>query len=235
MHTISMTRQWKDLNSKFVLQVYRNLVANGDKSFHRDAWLAVYAAMEYMKRFDKNGDCLIENDGFLDQTYDTWIVQSISASCAVLWLVALQAATTMIDDLGHRDFVAKYKRGWLGALDPKKLLWDALGFNNKRAVLGGHICAIGQGYGLMKTCAGRTSLEWDDTIVGCVDLPFPCFYVKLVYWTEGDHWTSDSPMPQGETVIGSSNENLGYFKNKTKAEEPIQADLVNKDELVPIA
>eukprot|EP01018_Ginkgo_biloba_P032125 Gb_32174 [translate_table: standard] len=57
-----------------IRKVCRDLVATSDKSFGRDAWLAVCAAMEYMERFDKGGDCLIENDGFSDQTYDTWTV-----------------------------------------------------------------------------------------------------------------------------------------------------------------
>ncbi|MCO5595995.1 hypothetical protein L7F22_050047 [Adiantum nelumboides] len=44
---------------------------------------------------------MIDNDGFPDQTYDTWSVTSVSAYCGGLWLVALQAAAALaveVDD-----------------------------------------------------------------------------------------------------------------------------------------
>eukprot|EP01018_Ginkgo_biloba_P009127 Gb_37177 [translate_table: standard] len=129
-YNIHDTSRWKDLNSKFVLQVYRDLVATGDKSFGRDVWPAVCIAMEYMERFDKDSDCLIENDGFPDQTYDTWTVHGISAYCGGLWLAALQAATAMADELGHKDFAAKYKSQFQKAkVVYEKKLWNGSYFN----------------------------------------------------------------------------------------------------------
>ncbi len=35
-----------------------------------------------------------------------------------------------------------------------------------------------QGYGFIETCAGVTFSEWDDTSVGCVGPPVPC-YIKV--------------------------------------------------------
>ncbi|CAJ1976564.1 unnamed protein product [Sphenostylis stenocarpa] len=55
--------KWKDLNPKFVLQVYRDFAATSDLQFRIDVWPAVRAAMEYMDQFDRDGDGLIENDG----------------------------------------------------------------------------------------------------------------------------------------------------------------------------
>ncbi|ERN18870.1 non-lysosomal glucosylceramidase isoform X1 [Amborella trichopoda] len=108
-YNIHDTSKWKDLNPKFVLQVYRDLAATGDMAFARDVWPAVCAAMEYMEQFDRDGDGLIENDGFPDQTYDTWTVHGVSAYCGCLWLAALQAAAAMAVRLGCRAYAEKYK------------------------------------------------------------------------------------------------------------------------------
>ncbi|MBA0562299.1 hypothetical protein Golob_007354 [Gossypium lobatum] len=48
------TDRWKDLNPKFVLQVYRDVIATGDKKFAQTVWPSVYVAMAYMDQFDKD-------------------------------------------------------------------------------------------------------------------------------------------------------------------------------------
>jgi hypothetical protein len=48
------TNRWKDLNPKFVLQVYRDYVATGDRQFVADVWPAVEAATAYAARFDRS-------------------------------------------------------------------------------------------------------------------------------------------------------------------------------------
>ncbi|KAM3409162.1 hypothetical protein ACQJBY_001871 [Aegilops geniculata] len=103
-YNIHDTSRWKDLNPKFVLQVYRDFAATDDMSFGRDVWPAVCTAMEYIEQFDRDGDCMIENDGFPDQTYDAWTVLGVSAYCGCLWLAALQAAAAMARSLGHDDY-----------------------------------------------------------------------------------------------------------------------------------
>lgn len=103
-YNIHDTSKWKDLNPKFVLQVYRDFAATGDLSFGAEVWPSVRAAMEYMDQFDRDNDCLIENDGFPDQTYDTSTVHGVSAYCGGLWLAALQAAAAMAIQLGDRAF-----------------------------------------------------------------------------------------------------------------------------------
>ncbi|GLJ21298.1 hypothetical protein SUGI_0391310 [Cryptomeria japonica] len=129
-YNIHDTSQWKDLNSKFVLQVYRDLVATNDLSFGKDVWPAVCAAMEYMQKFDRDGDGLIENDGFPDQTYDTWTVHGVSAYCGGLWISALQAAAAMADKLGHKESAEKYRIEFQKAkVAYEKKLWNGSYFN----------------------------------------------------------------------------------------------------------
>ena len=77
------TNDWKDLNSKFVLMVYRDYVFSGkkDKAFLQEMWLAMKEAITYLQQFDR-GSGIPENSGYPDQTYDSWVVTA-SARIAV--------------------------------------------------------------------------------------------------------------------------------------------------------
>ncbi|XP_039852540.1 non-lysosomal glucosylceramidase-like isoform X2 [Panicum virgatum] len=101
--------RWKDLNPKFVLQVYRDAVATGDAAFAAAAWPAVYAAMAYMDQFDRDRDGMIENEGIPDQTYDIWSVSGVSAYTGGLWVAALQAAAAMARIVGDRAAEAYFR------------------------------------------------------------------------------------------------------------------------------
>ena len=103
------TSRWKDLNSKFVLQVYRDFIATQDVDFVAEMWDAVREAIDYLKQFDLDEDGLIENEGFPDQTYDTWSAQGPSAYCGGLWLAALGAAAALADLLGRAEEAASYR------------------------------------------------------------------------------------------------------------------------------
>jgi len=104
------TNGWKDLNSKFALMVYRDYVLTGKKDiqFLRYNWAAVQEALEYLRRYDRNGDGVPENDGYPDQTYDDWVVRGESAYCGGLWLGALRAAEEMAKALGDSAAADKY-------------------------------------------------------------------------------------------------------------------------------
>ncbi len=101
---------WKDLNPKFVLQVYRDYIATGNKDFVAGVWDEVRTAIGHMEPFDVDEDGLIENDGFPDQTYDTWSMYGPSAYCGGLWLACLSAAAAMADLLGHAKVATKYRK-----------------------------------------------------------------------------------------------------------------------------
>jgi len=59
------TNDWKDLNSKFVLMVYRDYVLTGskDKVFLQQMWPAVKEAIAYLRQFDHGGG-VPENGGY---------------------------------------------------------------------------------------------------------------------------------------------------------------------------
>ncbi|XP_062192980.1 uncharacterized protein LOC133896401 isoform X2 [Phragmites australis] len=122
--------RWKDLNPKFVLQVYRDVVATANAGFAEAAWPAVYMAMAYMDQFDRDRDGMVENEGIPDQTYDIWSVSGVSAYTGGLWVAALQAAAAMARIVGDRaaecyfrERYRKAKRVYNGEL------WNGAYFN----------------------------------------------------------------------------------------------------------
>lgn len=117
--------RWKDLNPKFVLQVYRDYLITKDKRFLEETWEGVRAAMERMKEFDLDDDGLIENEGYPDQTYDQWVAEGPSAYSGGLWLASLAAAAA-IADLLKKDADAKGYRDLLtrGTQSYEEVLWN---------------------------------------------------------------------------------------------------------------
>ena len=103
------TNDWKDLNSKFVLMVYRDYVLTGkkDEAFLRETWPAVKSAIEYLRQFDHGGG-VPENSGYPDQTYDDWVVRGVSAYSGGLWLAALRAAEETAHILGDAKTESEY-------------------------------------------------------------------------------------------------------------------------------
>jgi len=126
------TTDWKDLNSKFVLMVWRDYVFGGkkDTAFLRDTWPAVQESLEYLRKYDHDGDGIPENDGFPDQTYDVWVVRGESAYCGSLWLAALRSAEEMARVLGDTAGAAKYKELYTRSQASFiKKLWNGSYFN----------------------------------------------------------------------------------------------------------
>jgi non-lysosomal glucosylceramidase len=124
------TNRWKDLNPKFVLQVWRDFIATGDATFVADVWPAVEAAMAYAACFDRDGDGLIENDGEPDQTYDTWPVSGPSAYTGGLWLASLEAAAAVADLLGKAELAGQYRATLArGQAAYQQKLWNGQYFN----------------------------------------------------------------------------------------------------------
>jgi non-lysosomal glucosylceramidase len=103
------TNDWKDLNSKFVLMVYRDYVLTGkkDTAFLRETWPAVQSAIQYLRQFDK-GSGVPENSGYPDQTYDDWVTSGVSAYSGGLWLAALRAAEESAKLLNDTDAAQSY-------------------------------------------------------------------------------------------------------------------------------
>lgn len=82
IHDVS---EWRDLNTKFVLQVLRDYYFCDNEidgvsytehlsSYLEDMYDICEVVMEKSLKFDVDGDGLIENSGSPDQTFDTWVM-----------------------------------------------------------------------------------------------------------------------------------------------------------------
>jgi non-lysosomal glucosylceramidase len=121
------TNGWKDLNPKFVLMVYRDFVLTGskDKDFLRYTWPAIQEALAYLLKYDKNGDGLPENEGYPDQTYDTWVVRGESAYSGSLWLASLRSAEEIAKQLSDSAAATRYHDLFIkGQASYIKKLWN---------------------------------------------------------------------------------------------------------------
>jgi non-lysosomal glucosylceramidase len=101
---------WRDLNSKYVLMIWRDYVWTGrdDKEFLRYSWSAVKQAMEHLRQYDSDDDGMIKNGGFPDQTYDDWVARGESAYCGGLYLAALRATAEIARVLNDNNTAASY-------------------------------------------------------------------------------------------------------------------------------
>ncbi|CAN0928035.1 Non-lysosomal glucosylceramidase [Linum grandiflorum] len=128
-YNLFSTARWKDLNPKFVLQIYRDVVATGDMGFARAVWPSVYMAMAYMEQFDKDEDGMIENEGFPDQTYDAWPVHGVSSYCGGLWVAALQATSALARVIGEKDSANYFWMRYREAKSVYEKLWNGSYFD----------------------------------------------------------------------------------------------------------
>jgi non-lysosomal glucosylceramidase len=123
---------WRDLNSKYVLMIWRDYVMSGrtDAPFLNYTWSAVKMAMEHLRQYDTDGNGLIENGGFPDQTYDNWVARGESAYSGGLYLAALRAtaeiARTLDQPAVTSSYDALFKRAQAAYI---KKLWNGTYFN----------------------------------------------------------------------------------------------------------
>jgi non-lysosomal glucosylceramidase len=123
---------WRDLNSKYVLMIWRDYALTGakDAAFLRYSWPAVKQAMEHLKQYDTDGDGLIENGGFPDQTYDDWTATGESAYSGSLYLAALKATEKIAGKMGDSATASTYAALFTKAQGAfEKKLWNGSYFN----------------------------------------------------------------------------------------------------------
>ncbi|CAF4096168.1 unnamed protein product, partial [Rotaria magnacalcarata] len=106
------TAEWKDLGSKYVLQVYRDYVYTQNSEFLNHIWPTIQSVMTHLREQDADKDGLVDNGGFADQTYDAWTAAGASAYCGGLQIAALRSCIEMAQIMNDKDLVNEYDE-WL--------------------------------------------------------------------------------------------------------------------------
>ncbi|XP_053405634.1 non-lysosomal glucosylceramidase-like [Mercenaria mercenaria] len=138
-YNIHPTVDWKDLNLKFVLQVYRDYFATNDRAYLEYMYPIMKVLMERSLQWDKDNDGLIENGGFADQTFDAWVVHGASAYCGGLWLCALRMFVESAKILNEQDDLEKYTSILNKAKESYEIkLWNGHYYNYDCSTCGNH-------------------------------------------------------------------------------------------------
>jgi non-lysosomal glucosylceramidase len=130
-YTYRNTQEWKDLNSKLVLMVYRDWVLTGkkDTAFLNYSWIPVQKAMAKVKSQDPDNDGLPNSHG-IDQTYDEMDLQGNTSYCGSLFLAACEAAKEIALALGDKELAKTYQTWFdLGKASFESKLWNGKYYN----------------------------------------------------------------------------------------------------------
>ncbi|VDO06942.1 unnamed protein product [Rodentolepis nana] len=96
-YDLRATDERNDLNSKFILMVWRDWkITNNDDYLFYMLPLVLAMMQTSVEKWDKHGDGLLENANFPDQTSDTWKATGLSAYTGGIWLAALYATKDII-------------------------------------------------------------------------------------------------------------------------------------------
>ncbi|XP_050498421.1 non-lysosomal glucosylceramidase [Diabrotica virgifera virgifera] len=131
IHDVS---HWRDLNSKFILQTFRDAYGSSpdkpDLQYLEDMYSTCYTIIQKCIKNEINENGLIENGGIPDQTYDSWTMSGVSAYCGGLWLCALKGMSVMATQLG-KEKDAKLFQSILSKAQPafEKKLWNGKYYN----------------------------------------------------------------------------------------------------------
>lgn len=147
---------WKDLNLKFIISVYRDHAANPDLRFLKRMYPTALDLIRKCDQFDKLGLGIIQNGGFPDQTFDCWTMTGVSAYCGGLHIAALACLKEMSSLLGdttsHQEFSAKLTKASQVYHD---LLWtgsyyrfDSSNSSHSNSIMADQLC----GFVFLKAC-----------------------------------------------------------------------------------
>jgi non-lysosomal glucosylceramidase len=198
------SRNWKDLNSKLVLMVYRDWALTGkkDTEFLNYCRIPVQTAMEKVGSQDANGDGLPDSSG-IDQTYDNMSLKGDTAYCGGLFLAACEAAGEMAKAVGDEKRAAVYK-DWLdkGQKTYETKLWNGSYYNidtgseNPSRIMSDQLC--GQWYSV---ACGLPGIVPDSSAAGSF---FKLFDYNFKKFDGGTHGIVNVMLPSGEIDTDSS-------------------------------
>jgi non-lysosomal glucosylceramidase len=107
-YTFHDTKDWKDLNLKFILTVFRDYYHVKDENYLKYMWPYIKELMITVQSQDHDNDGLIDSQGEPDQTYDAWSVTGASAYVGGLHVAALKCVCEIAKLLNDEESFTKY-------------------------------------------------------------------------------------------------------------------------------
>ena len=121
------TNEWKDLNLKFILTVYRDYRYLKDLGYLKCMWPKIKTLLVTIQSHDYDGDGLVDSQGNPDQTYDAWSVTGASAYCGGLHVATLKCVCEIAKVLEDHLMLEKYSP----VLEQAKKSYDEKLWNGK--------------------------------------------------------------------------------------------------------
>ncbi len=187
-YTYRDSTNWRDLNTKLVLMVYRDWALTGkkDKDFLEYCWIPVQKAMDVAKSQDADGDGLPDSHG-VDQTYDDLSLTGNTAYCGGLFLAACRAAEEIARTMGDEKKAAEYGT-WLekGQKSFEGELWNGSYYNidtgssDPERIMSDQLC--GQWY---SAACGLPGIVPDEHAVSAFDVIYQNNFKKFDKGTHG--------------------------------------------------
>ena len=163
------TKDWKDLNLKFILTVYRDYAYLKDMDYLKHMWPYVKMLMITVQSQDHDGDGLIDSEGLPDQTYDAWSVTGASAYCGGLHVAALKCVVEMAKVMDDAETREKYEAIFERARDAyNSKLWNGKYYNYDCSNSNYHDSIMAD------MCCGQWYLR-------CSGLKYEVIYLNLLY------------------------------------------------------
>jgi uncharacterized protein (DUF608 family) len=115
-----------DMNSQFVMMVYRDYLWTGDEEHLKLMWVPVVKAMAFMESIDSNKDGLPDREtGF--QSYDQWRMRGTPSYISSLWIGALRVSIRIAEAVGQAADAGR----WTELLAKASASFDQLLFNGE--------------------------------------------------------------------------------------------------------
>jgi non-lysosomal glucosylceramidase len=188
----------KDESSNLALKAWRDFAFTGksDLPFLRRVWPGIQKGMQYMRKFDTDGDGLLESGETPDQTYDSWVMTGPSAYLGGLWMASLEACAAIADALGEPSLAGEYRAYLARARSSfESKLWNGayydfdLGSKDRKAIMADQL--FGEFYAQMSGLPDIVPAEHRDAVLKLV------FEKNVLGYEGGRRGAVNGVMPDG--------------------------------------
>ncbi len=114
---------WTDLASTWILEIYRDYLFSGDKTFLRRNYARMKKALDWLIAQDKDGDFIPDSKGGYDNSYDGTHMYGTSSYVASMFIASLEAFISASREL-NVGVDLKYDEYLRGAKRSLESLWN---------------------------------------------------------------------------------------------------------------